>query len=87
MHVTFVVPTEIGAPLEGVHATDTGAVPPVTTGGAYVTVVVRPLAGMVWSAGQEILGPPEGLVGPVGFSLQPAAKSTATTRARAYDGD
>jgi hypothetical protein len=34
MHVTLVVPTGIGAPLDGVHATETGAVPPVTVGAA-----------------------------------------------------
>ena len=44
----------------GVHATVTGATPPVTVGDGNMTVAVRPVVRADWLAGHETFGPSTG---------------------------
>jgi hypothetical protein len=77
------VPDGNVAPDGMVHVVETGAVPPVTAGGAYETAKGTAGTSLVISAGQVIDGRltggggPPGLVGPP----QPAASTSRTRQA------
>jgi hypothetical protein len=68
-------------PDAGVHATVTGATPPVTVGAGNVTVALRPVVLIDWLAGQETFGPSTGLLGPMGGSPPHAEDRRAATSA------